>query len=142
MFGEYGGTRVKYTISDQQDYLRADLYERERVEETEAFLEAILAADRKWPRKRLMICVHAPRAFFRIEKYHASRFLQELADRPDSRVALVSRHFDVRLLHQYVEVLARLKGARLRSFADERSAVRWLTTPESELKEQTQASRQ
>ena len=133
---------MKYTIVDQQDYLRADLLERERAEETEDFLEAIVEADKRWPRKRLLICVHTPRPFFRIEKYHASRFLQELANRPDARVALVSRHFEVRLLHQYVEVLARLKRAKLRSFGDERSAIRWLTGPEPDLKEQTEASQQ
>jgi len=133
---------MKYTIVDKHDYLRADLLERERVEETEGFLEAILEADKKYPRKRLLICVHPPRAFFRIEKYHASRFLQELASRPDARVALVSRHFEVRILHQYVEALARLKRARLRSFGDEATAIRWLMTPDPVPREQSPASQQ
>jgi hypothetical protein len=133
---------MKYTIVDKHDYLRADLLERERVEETEGFLDAILEADKKYPRKRLLICVHPPRAFFHIEKYNASRFLQELADRPDSRVALVARHFEVRILHQYVEALARLKRARLRSFGDEGSAIRWLMAPESAVREPTSAAQQ
>jgi hypothetical protein len=122
---------MKYAIVDRQDYLRADLYDRDNAEETETFLEAIGQAWLKHPRERLLICVHSPRAFFRIEKYHASRFLQELADRPACRVALVARHFEVRLLHQYLEALARLKHAKLRSFADEASALRWLAEPES-----------
>lgn len=121
--------RVRYTIVDRQDYLRADLLERDNAEETKAFVEAIREALDKAARTRLLICVHAPRAFFRIEKYDASRFLQELAGRPEVRVALVSRYFEVRLLHQYLEVLARLKGAQLRSFGDDRSAIRWLMQP-------------
>ena len=121
---------MKYTIVDKGDYLRADLLERERAEETEEFLEAIRQAGQQFPRTRLLICVHPPRAFFRIEKYNASRFLQELAERPTVRVALVSRHFEVRVLHQYVEALARLKRANLRSFGDEPSALRWLMEPE------------
>jgi hypothetical protein len=132
--------RVKYTIVDKLDYLRADLLERDSAEETETFLDAIRAAGDKYPRTRLLICVHPPRAFFRIEKYKASRFLQELAERPDVRVALVSRYFEVRVLHQYVEALARLKRARLRSFADEASALRWLMAPETAAVEQHSAT--
>ena len=122
---------MKYTIVDKHDYLRADLLERDKAEETEEFLEAIRAAGEKYPRTRLLICVHPPRAFFRIEKYKASHFLQELSQRPEVRVALVSRHFEVRVLHQYVEALARLKRARLRSFGDEASAIGWLKAPEA-----------
>ena len=121
---------MKYTIVDKGDYLRADLLERDHAEETESFLEAIRAAGEKYPRTRLLICVHPPRAFFRIEKYKASHFLQELAERPSVRVALVSRHFEVRLLHQYVEALAKLKRAKLKSFADDAAALRWLMAPE------------
>jgi len=121
---------MKYTIVDKQAYLRADLLERDSAEETEDFLEAIRQAGEKSPRTRLLICVHPPRAFFRVEKYRASRFLQELAERPALRVALVSRHFEVRVLHQYVEALARLKRANLHSFGDDASAIRWLLAPE------------
>jgi hypothetical protein len=122
---------MKYKIVDKHDYLRADLFERDNAEETETFLEAIREVGLKHPRNRLLICVHSPHAFFRIEKYHASRFLQELAERPQWRVALVSDHFEVRILHQYVEALARLKRAKLRSFADEGSAIRWLAEADS-----------
>ena len=130
---------MKYTIVDKRDYLRADLLERDKAEETETFLEAIREAGLKFPRNRLLICVHPPRAFFRIEKYRASRFLEELGRRPEVRVALVSRHFEVRLLHQYVEALARLKRARLRSFGDEAGAIRWLTAPEPAVVEPSSA---
>lgn len=133
------GRGMKYTITDKQDYLRADLLERDNAEETELFLEAIREAALKHPRGRLLICVHSPHAFFRIEKYRASHFLQELAGRPRYRVALFSKHFEVRVLHQYVEALARLKRAKLRSFADEPSAIRWLAAPESPLLEPSSA---
>jgi hypothetical protein len=124
---------MKYTIVDKQAYLRADLLERDNAEETEDFLEAIRQAGEKCPRTRLLICVHPPRAFFRIEKYGASRFLNELAERPALRVALVSRHFEVRVLHQYVEALAQLKRANLHSFGDDASAIRWLLAPQPAL---------
>lgn len=128
---EYGGSRVNYTIVDKGDYLRADLLERQSAEETEAFLKAVGVARRKNQRKSVLICVHAPRTFFKVEKYHASSFLETLAGLRDVRVALVSRHFEVRLVHEYLEVLARIKHAGLRAFGDEAAAIRWLTSPES-----------
>ena len=131
MSGEYGRTDVKYTISDKGEYLRADLFERQSAEETAAFLKAIGVERRKHQRKGVLICVHAPRAFFHVEKWQASSFLETLAGLGDVRVALVARHFEVRLLHEYLEVLARLKGAPLRAFGEESAALRWLATREA-----------
>jgi hypothetical protein len=42
----------------------------------------------------------------------------------------VSRHFEVRLLHEYLEMLARLKHAKLRAFGSEAAALRWLRAAE------------
>ena len=117
---------MKCTIVDKEDYIRADLLERQSAEETEAFLKAIGVERRKHQRKGVLICVHTTRTFFRVEKYHASQFLETLAGLRDVRVALVSRHYEVRLLHQYLETLARLKSAKLRSFASETDAIQWL----------------
>ena len=121
---------MKYTIADKQDYIRADLLERQGAEDTAAFLRAIGVERRKHQRKGVLICVHAPRAFFHVEKWQASSFLETLAGLHEVRVALVARHFEVRLLHEYLEVLARLKHAPLRAFGDETAALRWLLTRE------------
>ncbi len=117
---------MKYTIADKEQYIRADLFERQSAEDTAAFLRAIGVERRKHQRKGVLICVHAPRAFFHVEKWHASRFLETLAGLGGVRVALVSRHFEVRLLHEYLEVLARLKHAPLRAFGNDAAALRWL----------------
>lgn|SRR5258708_387039 len=111
------------------DYLRADLLERETVEETEEFLTAVKEAGLQHPSCRILIFVYSPQAMFRVERYHASAFLDELAARPWFKVALAAKHFEVRLVHQYVELLARFRRADLRSFADEHAAIEWLTTP-------------
>jgi hypothetical protein len=118
---------VEYRLSDMGDYLRADLLERETAAESAQFLEVVREAALKHKTRRILICVHAPRAIFRVEKYGASSFLQELAEEPGARVALLAKHFEVRLTQQYVEALARLKKAQLRSFSHEAAAVRWLT---------------
>jgi hypothetical protein len=118
---------VEYRITDMGEYLRADLLERETAAESEEFLQILQDIALKKEIPRILICVHSPHAIFRVEKYRASTFLEALAGRPDARVALVAKHFEVRLTQQYVEVLARLKKARLRSFSGEAAAVRWLT---------------
>jgi len=109
------------------DYLRADLLERETAAESAEFLGILRDIALKEGTPRILIVVHSPHAIFRVEKYRASSFLEVLAGRPDARVALVAKHFEVRLTQQYVEVLARLKKAQLRSFSGEAAAVRWLT---------------
>lgn len=85
---------MKYTIADKEGYIRADLLERQDAEETEAFLKAIGVERREHQRKAVLICVHTTRAVFRVEKYHASRFLETLAALRDVSVALVSRHLE------------------------------------------------
>ena len=52
--------------------------------------------------------------------------LQELACRPEYRVALVASRPDLRAAHEYLEVLAGEHGAQLRSFSQETSAADWL----------------
>jgi hypothetical protein len=118
---------VNYRMADMGGYLRADLLQRETAAESAQFLEILKEAALKHPSRRVLICVHSPRAIFKVEKYGASAFLQDLAAEPAGRVALVAKHFEVRLTQQYLEVLARLKKARLRSFANETAAVRWLS---------------
>jgi hypothetical protein len=122
---------MQFVIDDKKDYLRADLLSRETAAETEEFLNAVRDASLGHPSERTLIVVHSPRALFRIERFHAAQFIAELAAHPKHRVALVARHFDVRLVHQYAEVIARLKRASLRSFAQEESAIQWLTQPDA-----------
>lgn len=123
--------RMHFVIDDKQEYLRADLLSRETVAETADFLNAVRDAALRHPSSRTLIVVHSPRAFFRVERFRASEFLAELAANPKHKVAIVAHHFEVRLVHQYVEVLARLKHANLRSFPQEANAIQWLTQPDS-----------
>jgi len=120
---------MQFTLVDMHYYLRADLLERETAGETEEFLTTVKEAGLQHPSCRILICVYSPRAIFRVERYHASRFIDELAARPWFKVALVSKHFEVRLVHQYLELLARSRQADLRSFANEHAAIDWLTIP-------------
>lgn len=117
------------TIRDKRDYLRADLIHRLRAAELEKFLHELQAAAFAHPSARLLIYVHVPRATMKIDKFHASYFIDALAGRPSLKVALVATHREVQLVQQYIEALARLKKANLRSFADDAAALAWLVTP-------------
>jgi len=117
---------MRFTIVPLQDYLRADLFERETVEETRKFLAALGEEALRWGSTRVLVCVSSSRPIFKVGDYHAASYLKELAARPASKVALVSKHHDIRAAHEYIEVLARQQGANLRSFADEATALRWL----------------
>ncbi|MGQ0656069.1 MAG: STAS/SEC14 domain-containing protein [Betaproteobacteria bacterium] len=117
---------MRYSIVAVKHYLRAELLDRETVEETREFLSALAQAARKHNSSRVLICVHSSRPIFRIEQYQASAYLKELAARPHFRVALVAHRADVRAAHQYVELVARQQSANLRSFEDEDAAIEWL----------------
>ena len=95
----------------------------------EKFLHELMAAAFAHPSSRLLVYVHVARATFKIEKFHASYFMEALATKPSLKVALVATHREVQLVQQYIEVLARLKKASLRSFPDEAAALAWLLGP-------------
>lgn len=117
------------TIRNKRDYLRADIVQRLNAANLEKFLVEVQAAAFAHPSARLLIYVHVARASLKIEKFHASRFLDALAARPKFRTALVATYREVQLVQQYIETLARMKKAGLRSFSDEAAALAWLVTP-------------
>src|SRR4051812_9923504 len=113
-----------------KDYIRAELLERETVEETREFLKALAAEALSQKKAAVLICVHSSRPIFKVEEYQASFYLKELAARPGYKAALVSSRLDIRAAHEYLEVLARQQGAQVRSFSDESAAAAWLRQPE------------
>jgi len=116
------------TIRDKHDHLRADLVHRLSAAELEKFLHELKAAAFAHSSSRLLIYVHVARATMKIDKFHGSHFIDALAGMPSLKVALVATHREVQLVQQYVEALARLKKANLRSFNDEAAALAWLVS--------------
>ena len=117
------------TIRDKRDYLRADLIHRLHAAELKKFLGQLQIAAFAHSSSRVLIYAHVARASLKIEKFHASHFLEALASRPALKMALVATHREVQLVQQYIEALARMKKANLRSFSDEATALAWLLTP-------------
>ena len=117
---------MRFTITDAADYLRGDLYERRTVEETRQFLDALAREALQCGTDRVLISVHSSSAIFRTQQFGLPAFLDLLASRPAHRIALLADAWEVQLAHQYVAMMARLRGLTVRSFRSEGEAVAWL----------------
>ena len=118
-----------YRISAEPDYIRAELFCRQTVEETRQFLEALLAEALKHQRPQILIYVRNSKAIFTVERYEFSRYM-ELAFKTAYRIALMGDSWELRVAHQYVATLSRLRGVKLQTFLDEAAALEWLGVPE------------
>ncbi len=125
---------MRFTTRLAQGYLRAELYGRETVEETQQFIAAIAEAARKADMPRILVTVRSSRPIFKVEKYRMSEHLRMLAANPGVRIALVADTEDLRASHEYIEILARQQGASVRSFRDEAGAAEWLKAVQSQEK--------
>jgi len=114
-----------FRISAEGDYLRSELFNRRTVEETTKFLEAVLAASLEHRLPLVLICVRNSIPIFTVERYGFSRYL-DLAFQSKYKIALVGDALELRIAHQYIATMARMRGVKLRAFADETTAIYWL----------------
>ena len=117
---------MRFTITGAADHVRGDLYERRTIEETRRFLDALAGEALRRGTDLVLISVHSSAAIFRTEQFGLPAFLDLLASRPAHRIALVADTWEVQLAHQYVAMLARLRGLTVRSFRNESEASAWL----------------
>ena len=115
-----------YKITAEPGYLRAELFERETVEETRAFLDAVIRNNAHHRRSRVLILVRASKSIFQVVAHGLMECFQELATMKPGQIALVGDTRDLVLSHEYIEVIARQRGLNVRSFRDEARALAWL----------------
>ena len=123
---------MHYTFKHAQDYLRAELFGRQTVEETQQFVAALVAEARKLAAARILIWVRNSRPIFKVEPHRLAEQFRSLAGHKALRVALLADSEEVRASHQYLEVLAGQQGAPLRAFRDETRALAWLRAQSQE----------
>jgi len=116
---------VWHRIKADSGYLRCELFNRQTLEETRTFLDAVVAAATEHRLPLILIRVRNSVPIFTIERYGFSRYL-ELTFKSKYRLALVGDTLELRIAHQYVATIARMRGVRLRAFADEAAAIGWL----------------
>src|SRR6266480_4141411 len=115
-----------YKITAEADYLRAELFERETVEETRAFLDAVVRNNANHRRSRILILVRTSKSIFQVVAHGLMECFEELSTTTPGQIALVGDTRDLRLSHEYIEVIARQRGLNVRSFRDEATALAWL----------------
>lgn len=120
-----------YRITLDRGVLRAELFGRETVEQTKAFFKAVVSASRETGCPCVLISVRSSKPIFQLERHGLIEYFRELAD-TSRRIALLGDSRDLRLSHEYVEVIAGQHGLNVRSFPDEAAAHRWFEDPRRE----------
>jgi hypothetical protein len=119
-----------YRISVEPGYVRAELFGRKTAEETRTFLDALLAEGLKHQGGNILIYARNSKPIFTVERYGFSGYL-EIAFRSTHRIALMGDSVELRIAHQYIATLARMRGVDLRTFVDETAAIEWLKSGET-----------
>lgn len=117
---------MRYEITVEPDYLKADLFDRKTAGETREFLVALAVEARKHKRWQVLISVHTSRAIFRVEQYGIFDYFKELGGLSKYRVALTGDSEELRISQEYIESLARQHRVNVRSFQSEQAALNWL----------------
>src|SRR5882672_7339797 len=116
-------------ITLDRGVLRAELFGRETVEETRAFFRAIVSASRESQCPYILISIRSSKPVFQLERHGLIEYFRELAVTPSRRIALLGDSRDLRLSHEYIELIARQHGLNVRSFPDETAAYQWFRDP-------------
>jgi hypothetical protein len=117
---------MHYKIEPVQDYVRAELSDRKTAADTHDFIRALEAKVAEAGCTRVLICVRNSRPIFKLQSHGITKYFRNLAANPANRVALISDSDEMRSSQQYIEMLGREQGAKVRSFRDEVSALEWL----------------
>jgi hypothetical protein len=106
--------------------LRAELVDRESIAETRHFLEAVMRENGKHGRPCLLIQVASSRPVFHVEQHGLIDCFRDLAQACVEQIALLGDTDELRLSHEYLELIAQQNGLDVRSFSDEATALGWL----------------
>jgi len=114
-----------YKITVEPDYLNAELFNRETMDETREFLQIVAGAAVKHRRSRVLISVHASNPIFTVERSGFLAYFKNLTVDPSHKIALVGDSVELGISHQYIEFIGRQHGIRVQSFQDEADALQW-----------------
>ena len=115
-----------YKITIEQDHLRAELFDRETMEETRAFLQIVANSAQKHGRSSILMSVRSSNPIFTVERSGFLAYFKKLAENPEHRIALLGDSEELGISHQYVELIGRQHGVNVQSFRDEVAALQWI----------------
>lgn len=114
-----------YTISVESAYLRADLFNRETVEETREFLDVVGDSASEHARSRILISVHVSSPLFAAGRAGFPASLLKISEDPAHKIALVGDTNELGMSLDYLAILGRQQGLNVRNFKDEASVLDW-----------------
>jgi len=115
-----------YKITIEADHLRAELFNRETMEETRVFLQIVASSAVKHVRPGILISVRSSNPVFTVERSGFLVYFKRVAEDPEHRIALLGDSEELGISHQYVELIGRQHGLNVQSFRDEGAALRWI----------------
>lgn len=115
-----------YKITIEPDYLKAELFHRETMEETRTFLRIVATAVVKHGRSRVLMSVRSSNPIFTVERSGFLAHFKRLAEDPEHKIALLGDSEELGISHQYVELIGRQHGLNVQAFGDEAAALRWI----------------
>src|SRR5207247_10011425 len=118
-----------YRITLDRGVLRAELFGRETVEETKAFFQAIVSASKESRSPCILISVRSSKPIFKFERHGLIEYLRKLAVTSSRRIALLGDSAELRLSHEYVDLIPRRIGLNVRSLPDDTAEHRWSGGP-------------
>jgi hypothetical protein len=115
---------MRYRVAPGPDCLWAELAHCETVGEMREFLRVVARCCARWP--AVLVRVRESKPLFHIERGGLLEYLLAIARVPGHRLALVADTPDMQASHQYLELIGRQRGVRVRSFRNQTEALLWL----------------
>src|SRR3989475_12413651 len=113
---------MKYQITMERGFLRADLLDRETAEETRAFLQAVGLASMNHRCSRVLVHVRLSNPLVTVGRHGALTDVEKIPSDPAHRIALLGETLELGMGHDYVSLLGRQQGIKRRSVQTEHTA--------------------
>jgi hypothetical protein len=114
-----------YKITLETDFLRAELFDRDTVDEVKSFLLTVSAASVKNLRACILLRIHTMMPIFPDDPYDLIRHVGTLPLLPSWKIALLGDTTDFRGTHESIEAVAGKFKLNLWTFQDEAAAQLW-----------------
>ena len=115
-----------YKITIEPEYLKAELFNRETMEETRTFLQIVAGSAVKHGRSRVLMSVRSSNPVFTVERSGFLAYFKKLTENPEHKIALLGDSEELGISHQYVELIGRQHGVNVQAFRDEAAALQWI----------------
>jgi hypothetical protein len=116
---------MRYLITLETDYLRAELLGQDTFEETRSFLHAVFWASIEHLRSHVLICARSTKPLFGADVEEVFPYMKRIAWYRSNKIALVGNAVPPGLSSKHIETHAQRHGINLCSFPDEAAALRW-----------------